>query len=98
MHIRGDNDIRTSLFQPFPRAGQHFGKHRQLGIRFGRQLLNQRKEVLGRYQGFGHDGQMRFPAARKRFGIGGELIGRFQQHAPAFQQHPPNVGEFCPMT
>ena len=32
--------------------------------------------------------------ARKRFGISGELIGRFQQHAPALQQHPPNVGNF----
>ncbi len=36
----------------------------------------------------GDDCQVGFPTARQRFRIGGEFIRRFEQHAPAFQEHP----------
>ena len=98
MHVRRNHDIRPARLKTLPRPGQHLSDDRQLGIGFRGQSVHQREQRLGGHQRFGHQRQMGFPAARQRFGIGRELIRRFQQYAAALQQHPPNVGEFCSMT
>nr|BAO21044.1 putative DNA-binding transcriptional regulator [Serratia marcescens] len=93
MHVRRDHNVGAPLFQPLPGARQHFGENRHLGVGLQRQLVHQREQQAWRRQRFTDDGQVGFPTARQRLGVGGQLIGRLQQHPPALQQHAPDVGE-----
>ncbi|SUX69197.1 Uncharacterised protein [Citrobacter freundii] len=71
MHIRRNHDIRPPLLQTFPRPGQNFSNNGKLGIGLPGKSVDQREKRRRRHQRFGHDGQMRFPTASQRFGIGG---------------------------
>ena len=93
MHVRRDDDVGAALLQPLPGARQHFGDERELGVGFRGEFIHQRKEARRRHQRLGDDSQVRFPAARQRLGVRGELIRRLQQHASALQQHTAHVGE-----
>ncbi|MNP34332.1 hypothetical protein D3C76_1276130 [compost metagenome] len=98
MHVRRDHDVRPARLQPLPRACQHFGNDRELGVGFGGQTVHQREQRRSRHQRFGDQRQMGFPTTRQSFGVGGQFVGCFEQNAATLQQHSPDISEFCSVT